>query len=239
MGNQDGRHAPASGQFDDQVHHRFLRGDVEAGGRLVRDQKLRIAGQRQRDYHALAHAARQFERIGVIAFAGTGDLDRLQCLDCLFAAIADHRLLHMLAQHVLDLVADLADRIERRARILEDHRDLAAAQVAHLARSVAVFTIDAGEHHRTFGNLARRDRGSASPHRRSPICRSRIHRRCRASRPWPRQYRPAAPPCTMPRRVANSTVRSLNVEQRLQRSSFYLTSFAAGRRYRAGHRRAG
>ena len=28
-------------ELDDQVHHRLLGGDVEAGGRLVRDQQLR------------------------------------------------------------------------------------------------------------------------------------------------------------------------------------------------------
>ena len=152
VGDQDGRHAPALGQFDDQVHHGLLRGDVEAGGRLVGDQKLRIAGQRQRDHHALAHAARQFERIGMIALAGTGDLDLLQRLDRLLAAVARGRL-HVLAQHVLDLVADLADRIERCARILEDHRDFAAAQVAHLVFGRAL-DVDAGEHHRAFGDLA-------------------------------------------------------------------------------------
>ena len=94
------------GELYDQVHHRLLRGDVEAGGRLIRDQKLRIAGQRQRDHDTLAHAAGKFERIGVIALARARDLDLLQRLDRLFAAVADLRLLHMLAQHVLDLVAD-------------------------------------------------------------------------------------------------------------------------------------
>jgi hypothetical protein len=120
--------------IDDQVHHGFLRGDVESGGRLVRDQKLRIAGQRQRDHHALAHAARQFERIGVVALARAGDLDLLQRLDRLLAAVARGGL-HVLAQHVLDLIADFADRVQRRARILEDHRDLAAAQVGSGLRS--------------------------------------------------------------------------------------------------------
>ena len=153
MGDQDGRHAPAFGQFDDQVHHRLLRGDVEAGGRLVRDQELRIAGQRQRDHHALAHAAGQFERIGVVALARTGDLDRLQRLDRLLAAVADGGLLHMLAQHVLDLVADFADRVERRARVLEDHRDFAAAQIAHLVFGRGL-DVDAGKHHRALGDLA-------------------------------------------------------------------------------------
>ena len=56
MRDQDGRHAPALGEFDDEVHHRLLRGDVEAGGRLISNEKLRIAGQRQRDHDTLAHA---------------------------------------------------------------------------------------------------------------------------------------------------------------------------------------
>ena len=59
----------------------------------------------------------------------------------------------MLAQHVLDLVADLADRIERRARVLEDHRDFAAAQIAHLVFARRL-DVNAGEHHRAFGDLA-------------------------------------------------------------------------------------
>src|SRR5881397_2872257 len=37
------------------------------------------------------------------------------------------------AQLLLDLPADGVDRRQRRHRILEDHRDLAAADVAHLA----------------------------------------------------------------------------------------------------------
>ena len=152
MRDQDGRHIAAFGEFDDQVHHGLLRGDVEAGGRLIRDQKLRIAGERQCDHDALAHAAGEFERIGVIALAGAGDLDLLQRLDRLFAAVA-RRALHMLAQHVLDLVADFPDRIEGGARVLEDHRDFAAAEIAHLVLGRGL-DVDAGKHHRALGDPA-------------------------------------------------------------------------------------
>jgi hypothetical protein len=51
-------------------------------------------------------------------------------------------------------VADLADRIERRARVLEDHRYLAAAQRPHVAFA-RLPHIDAGEGHRAFGDPAR------------------------------------------------------------------------------------
>ena len=81
VGDQDGRHAALRGELDDQVHHRLLRGDVEAGGRLVGDQQLRPAGERQRDHHALAHAARELERIGVIALARARDAHLIEDLD--------------------------------------------------------------------------------------------------------------------------------------------------------------
>jgi len=37
------------------------------------------------------------------------------------------------AQHVLDLQAHVPDRVERGARALEDHRDLAAAHILHFS----------------------------------------------------------------------------------------------------------
>ena len=39
----------------------------------------------------------------------------------------------MLLQHVGDLLADRPDRIERGARVLEDHREFATAHVVHAA----------------------------------------------------------------------------------------------------------
>ena len=148
--DQDGRHAALARQLGDQVHHGLLRGDVEAGGRLVGDQQLRLAGERQRDDDALAHAAGQLERIGVIALARARDAHLVEDLDRLVGQRGRVGL-RVLAQHVLDLLADLADRIERGARVLEDHRHFAAAQVAHLV-VVGRAHVDAGEHHRALGD---------------------------------------------------------------------------------------
>ena len=71
-----------------------------------------------------------------------------------FSVDVRRRRLHVLQQHVLDLVADLADRIERRARVLEDHRHLAAAQVAHLVFAGASRTSMPVNMHRAVGDAA-------------------------------------------------------------------------------------
>ena len=51
-------------------------GDVERGGGLIGDQQRRVARERHRDHHALAHAAR--ERWGIVAGAALGLGGRLR-----------------------------------------------------------------------------------------------------------------------------------------------------------------
>ena len=182
VGDENGRHAALARQLGDEVHHRLLGGDIEAGGRLVGDQKLRPAGQRKRDDDALAHAAGQFERIGVVALTRPGDADLIENFHGLFGHLLRRRL-DVLQQHVLDLTADLADRVERGARVLKDHRHFAAAQVAHgvLVRAAHV---DAGEHHRAVGDppcAIENAHHRVGGHR---FTRTRLRRRCLRSRPW-------------------------------------------------------
>ena len=153
-------HQQRHAQFLLQVLHQAkdlgLDGDVERGGRLVRDQQRRPADQRHGDHRALAQAARQFERIGAQRAFGVGEADHAQhafgqLVDLGAAHAAARmlgRLLHLLAQRMdvaeagagaamqLDRLADLvAHGVERRQRghrLLEDDRDLAAADGAHL-----------------------------------------------------------------------------------------------------------
>ena len=152
VGDQDRRHAALAGQFHDQLHHRLLGGDVETGGRLVGDQELRAAGERQCDDDALAHASGKLERIGVVALARPRDPNLIEQLDRLFGDLR-RRSLDVLEQQILDLMPDLADRIEGGARVLEDHRDLTAAQAAHLVLA-GVAHVDIGEHDRAVGDPA-------------------------------------------------------------------------------------
>ncbi len=131
MGDQYGRHAALGRNPDQEIHHDLLRRDVEAGGRLVGDQKRRVAGNRHRDHHALAHAPREFVRIGGHAPFRIADLHSAKQLQRLPAClIAGHSL--MSHDGIGDLLADGTDRVERRTRILEDHRHRGAVQIAKI-----------------------------------------------------------------------------------------------------------
>lgn len=146
VSDQNGGHPPLAGQLGDQVHHRLLRGDVQSGGRFVGDQQSRLARQGDGDDDALAHAAGELERVGGIAFLRAGDAHLAEHLDRGFPCFGRRRLI-VPRQHVFDLPSDRADRVQRGARVLEDHRDLPAADVLQLglggARQVDAAEADA------------------------------------------------------------------------------------------------
>ena len=123
-------------QLPDEIEDLRLHRDIERGRRLVGDQQSGIAGQRHGDHRALAHAARQLMRIAVDRLLRIGDVDLGQKVD---GALAGRRLADFLMRQDLlgDLPADGVDRRQRGHRILEDHGDLAAAQLAHVARRQA------------------------------------------------------------------------------------------------------
>jgi hypothetical protein len=133
-----------------------LNGDVERGRRLVGDQERRFATQRHGDHDALAHAARHVVRIVVDALRRRGDPHQFEHFDrARFGGARRH--LGMGQDRLDDLLADGVDRIERGHRLLEDHRHLAAAQLAPLVgrqrQHVAI-----SEQHRLGLDLARRAR---------------------------------------------------------------------------------
>ena len=118
-------------QLADQIENLRLYRHVERGGRLVRDQQARIARQRHRDHHALAHPARQLMRIVVDAALGVGNPDHPERLDRAIAGFGATGLL-MKPDRLANLAADGEDRIQRGHRLLEDHRDPRAANMPHL-----------------------------------------------------------------------------------------------------------
>ena len=64
-----------------QIEHLRLDRHVERGGRLVGNQQLRLAGERERDHHPLLHSAGELERVLVDPPRAVGDADRVEQLD--------------------------------------------------------------------------------------------------------------------------------------------------------------
>ena len=129
VGDQDDRGIAGGLQLAHEVEDLRLQRHVERGGRLVGDQQPRIAGQRHRDHHALAHAAGKLVRIFVDALFRRGDVDAAQQLDGALARLPV-RAAAVAQEGFDDLVADGEARIERGHRLLEDHGEPVAPEVA-------------------------------------------------------------------------------------------------------------
>src|SRR6185312_5801284 len=142
--DQDQPHAQLLLQVEHQREDLRLDGHIECGGRLVRDQQRRPAGQRHRDHRALAHAPRKLMRIFLRAPCRFGDADETQHLHRLLPRrLGAH--LAMQPHRLADLVADPDHRVERGHRLLEDHGDAIAANLAHL-RFIETEQVGAFEH---------------------------------------------------------------------------------------------
>ena len=179
--DEEHRHLVLLLQRADQVEDLLLDRDVERRRGLVGDQELGLARDRHRDHHALLLAARHLRRVGVDLELGIGNADFVQQLD---RALPRRRRAqaHVQPQHFDQLVTDGEHRVERGHRLLEDHRDLGAAQASAARRREA---------RRCCGRrtgCCSPDRRSNSPaaeapgsRARSPTCRCPIRRRARRS----------------------------------------------------------
>ena len=128
VGDEDQAHAGVALQVLEQVHDLRLHGDVEGGRRLVGDEDARVQRQRHRDHDALAHAAGELVRVVVDPPRRGRDAHAVHELDGVLLGL----LLGGAAvrpEHLADLEADAVDRVQRRQRVLEDHRDARAADL--------------------------------------------------------------------------------------------------------------
>ena len=73
--DQHHRGAALGGEALEQRDDLRLDRHIERGGRLVGDQQARLGGERERDHHALAHAAGELVRIVVVARLRARDAD--------------------------------------------------------------------------------------------------------------------------------------------------------------------
>ena len=93
---------------------------------------LGVARERHRDHHALAHAARELVRVGVERARAPAGCRRARAARSRARAPAASGSVLVRLDLLDDLVADLADRVQRGHRVLEDHRDLGAAHAPQL-----------------------------------------------------------------------------------------------------------
>ena len=118
--------------FLERAHHfdhLRLNRDVQRGRGLIRQNKLRAAGDRDRDHDTLLHAAG--ELVGILLLPAFGNADRFQDrVDLLLHLLLAQRHI-MPVDHVGDLRAHGEDRVQARHRVLKNHRDVTAAQLTH------------------------------------------------------------------------------------------------------------
>ena len=128
MGDEEHRGAVIALQVADQRQDLLLRGDVERGGRLVRDQEFRLQHQRHRDHDALALAAGKTVRIGREDAFDLGQPYLLHHGENFLPPRASIEV-GVGAQHFVDLLAHRHHRVERGHRLLKDHRHGGGAQL--------------------------------------------------------------------------------------------------------------
>ena len=130
--DDDHRHLVLLAELLQQIQDSRLHGDVECRRRLVRDQQPRMAGERDRDHHALPHPAGVPVRVVVEPLTRVRDVHLLEQADRALARLVA-RDVEVALHRLHDLGADRQRRVQRRHRILEDHRDLTASNVFELA----------------------------------------------------------------------------------------------------------
>ena len=108
-----------------------LHGRVQRRGRLVGQQQLRLAGERQGDHRALPHAARHLVRIRVETPLGARDAHALEQRERALPCFAGRDRL-VAPDRLHDLRADRIHRVECQQWLLENHRSDLAAEIDEL-----------------------------------------------------------------------------------------------------------
>ena len=131
VGDEQHRHAEPRLQLLQQGEDLRLHGDVERGGRLIRDEEIRLVGECHGDHRALALAAGELVGIALEPQLRIGDADLAEQLDGACAR-GEPGQSAMQQENLADLLLDGVQRIERGHRLLEDDRDIVAAHAANL-----------------------------------------------------------------------------------------------------------
>ncbi len=142
-----------------QLHDLSLHGHVERGRRLVRQQQDRVQRESHGDHGALSHTARELVGILFRAAARVGDADLAEQFDRpRLGSRARERLVN--PDHLGDLASHFEDGVQRRQRVLEDHRYFPAPQPAQAGVGCGEQVL-APEHDPSGRKLRRRRRDQA------------------------------------------------------------------------------
>ena len=135
VSDQDDRDAGGGLHLLEQVQVLGLNGHVERGRRLVGDEQLGRARERDGARHALAHPPAELVRVLPEARVGGRDAQAPQRPE---HPLAQRRAAQALVEphHLPHLDADGERGVQRRHRVLEHHGDLLAAHPAHLGRAL-------------------------------------------------------------------------------------------------------
>ena len=146
MADQQQRHAQACLQFLEQVENFQLHGHIQRRGRFVGNQQFRLVGQGHGDHHPLALPAGQLVGQGLEALAWLRDADHFQQLQGARSGLLAGQAL-VQQKDFIDLLFDAVQRVQRRHRLLEDHRNAVAANALQgffvLLQQVLAFMADA------------------------------------------------------------------------------------------------
>ena len=131
VGDPDQRHLPLAAQALHLVEDLGLDGHVEGGGRLVRDDQVRLVQHGDGDDHPLAHASGELVGIGAQPLFRGGDADEAEGV----ARTPPRRVaadLRVRPDRLDHLRVDAQQRVQRHHGVLEDHGDARSAQPPEL-----------------------------------------------------------------------------------------------------------
>ena len=146
--DQDDRRIQPLVQVPQQIEDLGLHRDVERRGRFVGDEQKRIARDRLGDHRTLPLPARELMGVLVERLLRVRHLHETQQLDRALAGRRRSERAVVRAQRLGDLESDRVDRVQRRHRLLEDHRDVTAAERAD-RRGIRTAQLAVEELHRT------------------------------------------------------------------------------------------
>ena len=129
VGYQQDRHPEIALQVGEQPQDLRLDGHVERRRRFVGDQQVGFVGERHGDHHPLALPARQLVRPRAQPPLRLGEADEPEQLEAARARRGGAQAL-VQRQRFADLPLHRVQRVERRHRLLEHHRDAVAADRA-------------------------------------------------------------------------------------------------------------